>query len=190
MEIMLKNAIELLAAFQAFLFAIYLLGSKDTKSKSTVYIAVFLILLGLNTVHDFLDYFISPFSVNLYLFIHTSFFLMPASIYLYTKSSILPNFKLTTKSVVHLLPFILLNLILIPTVYAENLKENPQNSELFVKMQIVFYIVFYLVLFFYQILSFRLLHQNKQLYFENYSNTTSVATGTSKPSISFLQFCF
>ncbi len=171
MEITIKNAIELLAAFQAFLFAFYVLGSKDVKLKSTVYIAVFLILLGLNTVHDFLEYFISPFSANLYMFILMSFFLMPASLYLYTKSSIQPNFKLTIKSVVHLLPFILINLILIPTAYAENLKDNPQNSELFVKMQIAFYVIFYLVLFFYQILSFRLLHQNKQLYFENYSNT-------------------
>ncbi|MFC2101520.1 helix-turn-helix domain-containing protein [Bacteroidota bacterium] len=69
------------------------------------------------------------------------------------------------------MPFVVVNLILIPTAYAENLKEDPQNSELFVNMQIAFYILFYLVLFFYQILSFRLLHQNKQLYFENYSNT-------------------
>ena len=100
-----------------------------------------------------------------------SFYLMPASLYLYTKSSIQPNFKLTANSLLHLIPFILINLILIPTAYAENLKDNPQNTELFVKMQIAFYIIFYLVLFFYQFLSFRLLHQNKQLYFENYSNT-------------------
>lgn len=171
MDITTKNAIELLAAFQAFLFAFYLLGSKDVKSKSTVYIAVFLILLGINTVHDFLDYFMSPFSANLYTFVLMTFFLMPASLYLYTKSSIESNFKITTKSLLHLTPFILVNLILIPTVYAENLKEDPQNSELFVKMQIAFYIAFYLVLIFYQFLSFRLLHQNKQLYFENYSNT-------------------
>ena len=36
MEITIKNAIELLAAFQAFLFAFYLLGSKDVKSKVSV----------------------------------------------------------------------------------------------------------------------------------------------------------
>ena len=77
MEITTKNAIELLAAFQAFLFAAYLLGSKDVKSKSTVYIAVFLILLGINTVHSYLDYFISPISTNLNIFILMSFFLMP-----------------------------------------------------------------------------------------------------------------
>ena len=171
MEITTKNAIELLAAFQAFLFAFYLLGSKDVKSKSTVYIAVFLILLGLNTAHAFLEFYLSPFSSNLYVFILMSFFLMPASLFLYTKSSIQPGFQFTAKSLVHLLPFVLVNLILIPTVYAENLKEDPQNSALFVKLQIALYIVFYLVLFFYQILSFRLLHHNKQLYVENYSNT-------------------
>lgn len=171
MEITTKNAIELLAGFQAFLFAFYLLGSKENKSKTTFYIAIFLILLGINTIHDYLEFYLSPFSDNFYIFILLSFFLMPASLYLYTKSSIQPNFKLTIKSVVHLLTFILLNLILIPTVYAENLKENPQNSELFVKMQIAFYIFFYMVLFFYQLLSFRLLNKNKQLYLENHSNT-------------------
>ena len=148
MEITAKNAIELLAAFQAFLFAFYLLGSKDIKSKSTIYIAVFLILLGINTAYAYLEFIIYPISANLYTFLLMSFFLMPASLYLYTKSSIEPHFKLTGKSLVHLVPFILINLVLIPTVYAENLKEDPQNSDLFVQLQIALYIVFYLVLFF------------------------------------------
>jgi AraC-like DNA-binding protein len=171
MEITTKNAIELLAAFQAFLFAFYLLGAKETKSKSTIYIAVFLLLLGINTVYAYLEFIIYPVSANLYTFLLMTFFLMPASLFLYTKSSIEPNFKLTAKSLVHLLPIVFVNLVLVPTVYAENLKEDPQNSEFFNQLQVALYIVFYLVLFLYQILSFRLLHQNKQLYFENYSNT-------------------
>jgi AraC-like DNA-binding protein len=171
MEITTKNVIELLAAFQAFLFAFYLLGAKDTKSKSTIYIAVFLILLGINTAYAYLEFIIYPISANLYTFLLMSFFLMPASLYLYTKSSIEPHFKLTGKSLVHLVPFIVINLVLIPTVYAENLKETPENSEFYQKLQIALYIVFYILLFLYQVLSFRLLHQNKQLYLENYSNT-------------------
>jgi AraC-like DNA-binding protein len=171
MEITTKNAIELLAAFQAFLFAFYLLGSKETKSKSTIYIAVFLILLGINTGYAYFEFFIYPISANLYTFLLMTFFLMPASLYLYTKSSIEPNFKLATKSLIHLLPIVVVNLVLIPTIYAENLKEVPQDSDFFVQLQIALYIVFYLVLFFYQFLSFRLLHKNKQLYLENYSNT-------------------
>lgn len=171
MEITTKNAIELLAAFQAFLFAFYLLASKDVKLKSAIYSAAFLILLGINLTQEYLEFYLSPLSGNLYIFILMSFFLMPASLYLYTKSSIQLDFRLSVKDWIHLLPFVLVNLVLIPTVYAENLKEDPQNSDLFVKIQIALYIVFYLVLFFYQILSFRLLHKSKQLYFENYSNT-------------------
>jgi len=171
MEITTNNVIELLAAFQAFLFAFYLLSSKDTKSKSTIYIAGFLILLGINTAQDYLEYFISPFSDNLYMFILMSFFIMPASLYLYTKSSIQPNFRLTSQSFVHLIPFIVINLILIPTAYAENLKDNPQETELILRIQVFLYIFFYILLFFYQLLSFRLLQKNKQLYYENFSNT-------------------
>jgi len=171
MELSFKNAIELLAAFQAFLFAIYLLGSKSTKSKSTIYIAIFLILFGINTANYFVIYFIDPISTNFTILLNTTFYLMPASLYIYTKSNLDPWFKLTSKSLVHLTPFIIINIILIPLVYLENLKENPTETEAHYSAQIAAYIIFYALIFSYQMLSFWLLKQNKQLYFENYSNT-------------------
>ncbi len=116
MELSVKNAIELLAAFQAFLFAIYLLASKNTNPKSTIYIAIFLILLGINTVHYYFEYLIEPISTNLSIFVHISFFLMPASLYFYTKTSLISKDKLKWKDALHLLPFIIVNIVLIPTV--------------------------------------------------------------------------
>ena len=171
MELSLRHAIELLAAFQAFLFAFYLLGSKETKSKSTIYIAIFLILLGINTANYFVIYFIDPISANLTILINTAFFLMPASLYLYTKLTLDPRYKLKYYGIIHLTPFILLNIILIPLVYLENLKENPTETQAHVYAQIGAYILFYVLIFFYQVLSFSLLKRNKKLYFENYSNT-------------------
>jgi len=171
MDLSLRHAIELLAAFQALLFAAYLLSSKTTRSKSTVYIAIFLILSGLNTANYFVTYFIEPISSNLSTFINTSFFLMPASLFLYTRSTLKPLYKLNITDLIHLAPLFILNLILIPYVYLENLKENPTETELHFQLQIAAYIIFYVLIFVYQVLSFRLLKNNKQLYYENYSNT-------------------
>jgi len=171
MEITLNNALELLATFQAFLFAVYLLTSKNTNSKSSKYIAIFLILLGLNTAINYIGHFLDPISANLSIFINTTFFLMPASLYLYTKSALKPRFNLLLTNLIHLAPFIIINIIVIPSVYLENLKENPIETEFHYTLQIAFYIFFYVLLFFYQIMSFILLKRNKMLYFENYSNT-------------------
>ncbi len=171
MDLSLRHAIELLAAFQALLFAIYLLSSTNTRIKSTIYIAIFLILLGINTANYFVIYFIDPISTNLTILINTTFFLMPASLYLYTKLTLNPRYKLKHYGIIHLAPFILLNIILIPLVYLENLKENPTETQAHVYTQIGVYIFFYVLIFFYQVLSFILLKGNKKIYFENYSNT-------------------
>ena len=171
MELSLRHAIELLAAFQALLFAIYLMSSTNTRSKSTIYIAIFLVLLGINTANYFVIYFVDPISVNLTILINTTFFLMPASLYLYTKSTLDPRYQLKHFGFVHLAPFILLNIVLIPLIYLENLKENPIETETHKYAQIGAYILFYILIFFYQVLSFILLNRNKKLYFENYANT-------------------
>ncbi len=171
MEITFTNAIELLAAFQACLFALYLLLSPATKSNSSKYIAVFLILLGFNMAINYIIYYLDPISPNISILTNTTFFLMPASLYLYTKSSLQPNFKLKYIDLIHLAPLIILNIILIPFIYLENLKDNPVETEFHHILQMAFYIFFYLLIFFYQVLSFILLRQSKKLYYENFSNT-------------------
>ncbi len=171
MEITFNNAIELLAAFQAFLFALYLLLSSATKSKSSMYIAIFLILLGLNMAINFIIYYLNPISANLTIFINTTFFLMPASLYIYTKSSLQPRFKLKPGDLIHIVPFIITNIVLIPSIYLENLKENPVETEFHYTLQKAFYLFFYMLIFYYQGLSFIILRRSKRLYFENFSNT-------------------
>lgn len=171
MEITFNNAVELLAAFQAFLFALYLLLSPVTKSKSSKYIAIFLILLGSNMAINYFIYYLDPISPNLSILINTTFFLMPASLYIYTKSSLQPRFKLKWIDLINLAPFIILNIILIPVIYLENLKENPVETEFHYTLQKVLYLFFYVLIFYYQALSFIFLRRSKKLYFENFSNT-------------------
>lgn len=173
MEITLKNAIELLATFQAFLFAAYLLFNNKTHSVNNKYIAIFLVLLGLNTANNYLIHFLDPISGNLSIFLNTTFFLMPCSLYLYTKSSLQPKFRLKAFDLVHLAPFIIINIITTQYVYLENLKDNPVESEFHHTLQLAFYIFFYLLISFYQILSFVLLRRSKVLYVENFSNTNT-----------------
>ncbi len=173
MEITFKNAIELLASFQAFLFAAYLLFNSKTRSESNKYIAVFLILLGLNTAINYITYFIDPISSNFSIFLNTTFFLMPASLYLYTKSSLQPNFGLKTIDLIHLAPFIIINIITTQYVYLENLKDNPVETDFHYTLQKAFYVFFYLLIISYQLLSFSFLRRSKELYVENFSNTNT-----------------
>src|SRR5210317_1494373 len=106
MEITISQAIALLAAFQAFFFAAYLLLSNIYNLKSSKYIALLLLFMGLNMSNEFINYIFDPISPNISVFINISFFLMPASLYFYTKSSLLPDFKLKIKDLVHLIPFV------------------------------------------------------------------------------------
>ena len=94
MEITFLNAIELLAAFQAFLFAAYLMTIKTGNKTSNYFIAFFLVLMGLNLAHNFIDYYLDPISPNLYVFIQMTIYLAAPSLFLYIQSSIDPGFKM------------------------------------------------------------------------------------------------
>jgi len=171
MEINFQNAIELLTAFQAFLFAVYLLTSGKKKNISNILIALFLVILGLNVSHVYVDYFLEPAFPTLLILYKMTVFLMVPSLFLYIKSSISPDFKLEWFDAWHLLPFAVFNIILIPDYYLENLKETPVENEFHNLYTIFFFIGFYLQAFVYLIGGFMLLKRLKELYFENFSNT-------------------
>jgi AraC-like DNA-binding protein len=170
MEVTLINIIELIAAFQSVLFVVFLLSSNKRKSKSNYFISIFLLLFAINLLQEFTLHFIEPISANLYSFINLTFFLLPASLFLYNKSVLISEFKLSKKSLLHIVPYLLVNIIVIPFVYLENLKEVPVESPVLKYILAYYYIFFYTLLFGYQYFSFKLLRNNKQVYFENFSN--------------------
>ena len=65
MELTLLNAIELLAGFQAFLFALYLIFKKEGKKQSNYFIAIFIMLLAYNVLDFFADFIFNRWSENI-----------------------------------------------------------------------------------------------------------------------------
>jgi len=171
MEINFHNAIELLTSFQAFLFAGYLLSSRKKKNTSNIFIAFYLFALGLNVSHEYVDYYFEPSFPNLSIVFKMIVFLMAPALYLYTKTAIKAEFKLTRAEGWHLLPFFILNILLIPDFYLENFKENPVENEYHKLYTIALYIAFYLQAFIYLLITFRYLIHLKRIYYENFSNT-------------------
>ncbi len=171
MEINFHEAIELLTTFQAFLFAAYLFTTRKKNNISNIFIAFYLITLGLNVSHGYVDYYLSPTFDNIIIFIQMMIYATAPALYLYIKSSISTNFKLKWSDAWHLLPFVIFNIMIIPDFYLENLRENPTESEFHKIYIIILYIAIYIQSFAYLIAGFKFLKRLRNLYFENFSNT-------------------
>lgn len=171
MEFTIIDGIKILAAFQAFLFAIYLFSIKTDRKISNFFIGLFLLFncynLGITVFNDF----IAEKFTNLHILLTTTAFMIPASLFFYIESSINPKFELNWKNLLHLTPFIAINLLIIKTVYLENLKENPTETDFHLLLNKLFYFFWYFLLFTYGIVSFFKLKKYKKLYIERFSNT-------------------
>lgn len=172
MEITFHNAIELLAAFQAFLFALYLISANTGKRAGNYFISFFLVLMGLNLAHNYIEYYLDPLSVNAYVFVQMTIYLAAPALYLYIKSTIAPDFKISWKTALHLIPWVLFNLLIIKNVYLENLKgDNAIKLEIHSTINNILFISFYIQNWTYLIISFIFLKRFKKLYYEGFSNT-------------------
>jgi len=172
MEITFLNAIELLAGFQAFLFAIYLIFNREGKKLSNYFIALFLMLLAYNILDYFADFIFNRWSENITTFLQLFIYLAAPALYLHIKTSLSPNYKLKTKDVWHTLPFFVLLGVVIYLLIVEITQGNvSEKTERIIGL--IFYAVLYLQTFFYLYLSHRELKRHKGIFFENYSNTNT-----------------
>ena len=98
--------------------------------------------------------------------------LVPALFYLYVKSICFSDFKLKRKHLLHLLPFIIFNLVLIPGLYLEIPSEKLYFLENMNSMPEIhfFEILFEVLLQAYFIAAFLILKKAKTIYFENYTD--------------------
>lgn len=165
------NIIEILTGFQGILFAIYLLLAPNKRKTSNTLIGLFLLLMSINILYNFISVYTDQVSANLSVIIMMTAYLMAPCIYLYIKSSIDPSFKFSWKDSIHLLPFIAFNTLIIPSIYLVNYQGGEATTDNQNIISFILYIGFYTQVYFYLFLSFRLLFNAKQLYFENYSNT-------------------
>jgi len=177
MDLNFQNIISLLTVFQAFLFAIYLISINPERRISNYLIAGYLIIFGLDSGASYVMYFVYSDFPILGMIISMTLYLGAPLLFLYIKSSIYNDFKLRKVDSLHLLPFVIMNLLLIPYYYLVHFNRElaPQNAEIIFEEIImpVNYVAIHVQLTSYLIASYVLLHRYNKLYFENFSNSES-----------------
>jgi AraC-like DNA-binding protein len=172
MELTFLNAIELLAGFQAFLFAIYLIFKKEGKKLGNYFIAIFIMLLAYNVLDFFADFIFNRWSENITTFLQLFIYLAAPALYLHIKTSLFPNYKIKAKDAWHTLPFLLLLGIVIWLIIVEYTQGNvSEKTERIIGL--IFYAVLYLQTFAYLYFSYCQLKKHKEIFYENYSNTNT-----------------
>ena len=102
----------------------------------------------------------------------TTFLIMP-SLYLFAKASVYEDFTLGKRSLLHLLPMILINIVLLPIYYIP-LLTNPDTDWVTLVSTSSFiniaYISLHVQIFLYYIFIFRLLSRYRKILLENYAS--------------------
>ncbi|MEG1320130.1 helix-turn-helix domain-containing protein [Chryseobacterium sp.] len=108
---------------------------------------------------------------NLGMFRTTFAFLQIPVFYLYIISVCYSDFKLKPKYLLHLLPFLIVNLVLLPRFYSVDTASKIsfiQNRQNMIEIQFI-HILIHLQIVIYLIAVFRVLRKSKKLYLENYA---------------------
>lgn len=171
----LVGIVSCVAVFVSFLLALFLLTVKTKNKLSNVLFAAFIILSGIDLSGFFAIYLIED-QLGLEAFREQTSFLIMPFFYLYVLSVCYTDFKLRPKHLLHVLPFIIANLVITPGVYLANQagKElffinymaRPETLflRIFIDSQFVFYIVAILLA----------LNKFKKIYLENYTNPGNI----------------
>ncbi|KQC00019.1 AraC family transcriptional regulator [Pedobacter sp. Hv1] len=171
----LVGIVSCVAVFVSFLLALFLLTVKTKNKLSNVLFASFIILSGIDLSGFFVVYFVED-QLGIEMFREQTSFLIMPFFYLYVLSVCYTDFKLRPKHLLHVLPFIIANLVVTPGVYLANqagkelffnhYMDRPETLFLrvFIDTQFVFYIVAILLA----------LSKFKKIYLENYTDPSNI----------------
>ncbi len=174
MEFNLLDIISILHSFVAVILIIFLLTTKSQRSLSNLMLSLYFFV----SIFDFSSQFLSIFVYNKHpvlgmLISETVYFLMPL-FYLFVKSSVYLDFKITSKTLLHALPYFILNILYLPGYYIPILTGQTTDwVSLIFKTNLVsiIYISLHTQIFIYFFLIYKMLFRYKRILLENYSNT-------------------
>lgn len=168
------EVIAAIAVFISLLLAVFLLTVKTERKLENRLFAAFLIINAIDIsglfMHLFVDsYDLKAFKISAYLLVMPLF-------YLYVNAVCYSDFTLKRKHLLHLIPFIVVNLILVPRLF---LAEGTAKEDFFKVMwnspeMFVYQIIGELQYFFYIIGIFLILKKYKKIYLENYTNPNTL----------------
>ena len=176
MQLDIIDVFSILLVFVSLLFAVFLFTLKTENRTSNLLLGLFLILNAQDSGAQFVGYYIYPQYPALGMFISSTLFIQMPLLYLYILSVIYSDFKLKQKHLLHLIPFILLNVVLIPRYYGVDFDEKMiylEKSSFERMAEIKFsYVLLHLQMAGYFIVSFIAVKRYKNLLLENYSDAS------------------
>ncbi len=166
------SIVTMISLFISFFLAFFLLTVKTNNKISNRLFAAFLIITAIDICEPLLSS-ISDIPSNLGMLRYTIAFLQIPVFYLYVLSVSYSDFKLTPKYLIHLLPFLIVNVILLPRFYSVDTASKIDfitNRQNMIELQIN-HILFHLQIIVYFTAVFLQLKKTKNLYLENYAGT-------------------
>ena len=174
MELNLLDIVSILYSFAAIILIVFLLSSSSQRPLSNILLSFYFFFSILDAASQFVSYFIYPkHPIIGFIISETVFFIMPF-FYLFVKSSVYRDFKLTKSSILHLAPYIIVNIIFIPGYFVPLLADESTDwvSLIYDTHLVSFmYISIHTQIFLYFFLIYRLLFRYKKLLLENYSSS-------------------
>jgi len=173
MELNILNIASLFNSFAALILIVFLLSSETRNRLSNIMLSLYLLVFIQDASAQFTSVYVYPNWPILGMFISETVFLLVPFLYLFAKSSVYKDFRLTWLSLFHMTPMVLIHLILIPGYYLPLVK-NPDlfwyellSESSFTK---VIYITMHVQMFVYYIFIFRMLLRYKTILLENYAS--------------------
>ncbi|MCX8531433.1 helix-turn-helix domain-containing protein [Chryseobacterium luquanense] len=164
--------VTVISLFIAFFLAFFLLTVKNRNKPSNSLFAFYLILIAIDVSEPIVSLIIDRPS-NLGMFRSTFAFLQIPVFYLYVMSVCYSDFRLKSKHLLHFLPFLIVNIILIPDFYSVDLISKfdfIKNRQSMIEFQFI-HILIHIQLTAYLIAIFLILRRTKKLYLENFAGT-------------------
>lgn len=162
--------VNIISLFISLFLAFFLITVKTKYKISNALFAVFLVLNAIDISEPLFNMMVDGPS-NLGMFRTTFAFLQIPVFYLYIISVCYSDFKLKPKYLLHLLPFLMVNLVLLPRFYTVDIASKIsfiQNRQDMIEFQFI-HILIHLQMVVYFIAVFRVLRKSKKLYLENYA---------------------
>jgi AraC-like DNA-binding protein len=171
----LLSIVSVISLFISFFLAFFLLTVKTQHKFSNRLFAFFLIITAIDTSEPLISQFADGPS-NLGIFRTTLAFLQIPAFYLYVLSVCYSDFKWKSKYLVHLLPFLMANLALVPRFYSVDLGSKINfivNRQNMIELKFIHWLLHLQILIYFTAV-FLLLRKAKKLYLENNAGTTSI----------------
>ncbi|MCS4225759.1 AraC family transcriptional regulator [Sphingobacterium sp. BIGb0165] len=169
-KINLLIIVNIISLFISLFLAFFLFTLKTKYKTSNLLFAVFLLLNAIDVSEPLFNMMVDGPS-NLGMFKSTFVFLQIPIFYLYIISVCYADFKLKPKYLLHLLPYLIVNLILLPrfyTVDAASKMSFIQNRQSMIEFQFIHILIHFQIVI-YMITVFRVLRKSKKLYLENFA---------------------